>query len=78
MWSYRVSKDHFDFWAMSRDQLQLAGIPNENIDITGQCTRCHPEQFFSYRAERVTGRFVVAAGLTDGKGQKVRRSEGKW
>jgi YfiH family protein len=62
-WPYRVSPDHFDFWAISRDQLIQAGVPIENIEITACCTRCHPEQFFSYRAERVTGRFVVAAGL---------------
>ena len=63
-WSYRVSEDHFDFWAMSRYQLHKAGIPSENIEITGHCTHCHPEQFFSYRAEGITGRFVVVAGLT--------------
>jgi YfiH family protein len=77
LWSYRVSKDNFDFWAMSRDQLHRAGIPNENIEITGQCTRCHPEQFFSYRAERVTGRFVVAAGLTGNGDQSTRATESR-
>jgi YfiH family protein len=66
LWPYRVSQDHFDFWAISRDQLSQAGIPNENIEITGCCTRCHPDHFFSYRVEQVTGRFVVAAGLTAG------------
>jgi len=63
-WSYRMSKDHFDFWAISRDQLIKAGVPKKNIEISGCCTRCHPDHFFSYRAEQVTGRFVVAAGLS--------------
>lgn len=63
-WSYRVSEDHFDFWAISRDQLIRAGLAGENITVTGCCTKCHPELFFSYRGERVTGRFVVAAGLS--------------
>jgi len=62
-WPYQISKDHFDFWAMSRDQLIQAGVPKKSIEISGWCTRCHPEQFFSYRAEQDTGRFVVAAGL---------------
>ena len=62
-WPYRVSEDHFDFWAVSRDQLIETGVPANHIDISGCCTRCHPERFYSYRAERVTGRFAVAAGL---------------
>lgn len=65
-WSYRVAQDHFDFWAMSRHQLSRAGIPEENIEMSKCCTKCHREQFFSYRAERITGRFLVAAGLADG------------
>jgi len=63
-WSYRISKDHFDFWAISRDQLIQADVLKKNIEISKCCTRCHPEQFYSYRSEQVTGRFVVAAGLT--------------
>jgi YfiH family protein len=62
-WRYRVSQDHFDFWEISRDQLIQAGVSGKNIEIAGCCTSCHPELFYSYRAERVTGRFVVAAGL---------------
>jgi YfiH family protein len=64
-WSFRVSEDHFDFWAISRDQMIQAGVREKNIEISGSCTRCHPELFFSYRAERITGRFVVAAGLCE-------------
>ncbi|MBW2296663.1 MAG: peptidoglycan editing factor PgeF [Deltaproteobacteria bacterium] len=70
-WPYKVSQDHFDFWSISRDQLANAGVPDENIRIVGICTRCHPDLFFSYRAERITGRFVVVAGLVqEGSGIK--------
>ena len=62
-WPHKVSENHFDFWTNSHDQMVKAGIPHANIEITGCCTRCNRERFFSYRAERVTGRFVVAAGL---------------
>ena len=62
-WPYRVSQDHFDFWEISRDQLIQAGVSDKNIEISGCCTCCHPELFYSYRAEQDTGRFVVAAGL---------------
>ena len=70
-WPHKVTENHFDFWAISRDQMVKAGIPHANIEIAGCCTRCNPERFFSYRAERVTGRFVVAAGLLG----KVRSNE---
>ena len=70
LWPHKVSEDHFDFWAISRDQMIKAGIPHANIEIGGCCTRCNLERFFSYRAERVTGRFVVAAGLLGKAGRK--------
>jgi YfiH family protein len=62
-WSYKNSADHFDFWALSRDQLLDAGVPAENLHVSGLCTRCNTDMFFSYRGEGVTGRFAVVAGL---------------
>jgi len=62
-WHYKNSGRHFDFWAMSRDQLCKAGVPGDNIRVAGCCTRCRTDLFFSYRAEKVTGRFAVAVGL---------------
>ncbi|MGA2263681.1 MAG: peptidoglycan editing factor PgeF [Acidobacteriota bacterium] len=32
-------------------QLSEAGVPLANVFDLGLCTRCHPEEFFSYRAE---------------------------
>ena len=66
LWPYRDGRDHFDFWAVSRDQLQTAGIPKNNIETAGICTRCRTDLFFSYRAEGRTGRFAVVAGLAPG------------
>jgi YfiH family protein len=60
---YQVRPTYFDFWAISRAQLMEAGIPGENIEIAGLCTRCHPEVFYSYRGEGRTGRFAVTIGL---------------
>jgi hypothetical protein len=34
-----------------RDQLQTAGVGEGNIFDLGACTRCHLEEFFSYRGE---------------------------
>lgn len=63
LWSYKMANDHFDFWAMSRDQLINAGVHPENIEISNICTRCNTSLFFSYRAEGQTGRFASVIGL---------------
>lgn len=60
---YQVRADYFDFWAISRDQLLAAGLGRERIEIAGICTRCE-ENFFSYRRERITGRFASVIAIT--------------
>jgi hypothetical protein len=62
-WGYKDSDDHFDFWAISSDQLIRAGIPKRNIESSQLCTRCRTETFYSYRAEETTGRFAAVIGL---------------
>ena len=62
-WDYKDSSDHFDFWAVSRDQLMRAGIAEKNIEISGICTRCRTDEFYSYRAAKTTGRFAAVIGL---------------
>jgi YfiH family protein len=64
-WTYKDLNDHFDFWSLSRDQLTAAGVNEVNIESSGICTRCHTNDFFSYRAEGTTGRFAAVIGLTD-------------
>jgi hypothetical protein len=63
LWDYKDGGDHFNFWALSRDQLVDAGVVADRIETSGLCTRCRPDLFFSYRGEGVTGRFaaVIAA-----------------
>ena len=63
-WSYKDGDHHFDFWAISRDQLVAAGVLSENIHLSGICTRCNPALFFSYRGEGITGRFAAVIGLS--------------
>jgi YfiH family protein len=60
---YEVSLNHFDFWAISREQLEVCGVCPENIAISTIYTRCNTDQFFSYRKEKVTGRFGTVIGL---------------
>lgn len=63
LWQYGIGNNHFDFWAMSRDQLQIAGVPADHIAVSNLCTRCRTDLFFSYRAEKITGRFAAVIGL---------------
>jgi YfiH family protein len=64
-WRYKGLNELFDFWSLSRDQLKRAGVAEINIESSGICTRCHTDDFFSYRAERTTGRFAAVIGLTE-------------
>lgn len=41
---------YLNLWEANRRQLLEAGLVDENIVITGLCTYCFPEQFFSHRA----------------------------
>jgi len=62
-WKYQGRPLYFDLWQWSRDQLRAAGVGEENIAVAGICTACHTEEFFSYRKEKVTGRFGTVVGL---------------
>jgi YfiH family protein len=59
---YQVKPTYFDFWAISRDQLESAGVKPENIEVAGRCTVCETRDFFSYRGEKVTGRLAAVIG----------------
>jgi hypothetical protein len=61
-WKYKDETHHFNFWAVTRDQLMAAGVPGENICISSLCTRCRTDLFFSYRGEGITGRFAAVIG----------------
>ncbi len=56
------SKYLFDLWQANHKQLIDCGVEANNIEISGMCTQCNPDIFFSSRASHgVTGRF--AAGI---------------
>lgn len=57
LWPFRVGENHFDFWRISRHQLVSAGLLENHIHDAAICTLCNAHLFFSYRAERQTGRF---------------------
>lgn len=61
--SCKTGKNHFDFWEISRRQLLEKGVPDKNIRISGLCTRCNQDLFFSYRRDKITGRLANIIGI---------------
>ncbi len=55
-WSYQIQANYFDLWALAKDQLVAAGVPSNQIEIAGLCTKTVEEDFFSYRREKASGR----------------------
>lgn len=53
---------HFDFWAISRQQLMGCGLKSENVTVAEICTHCSPD-FFSYRRGDIWSRFAVVAAV---------------
>jgi YfiH family protein len=66
VWRYGNKAAHFDFWALSRDQLVAAGVPAGRIFQSRICTRCNTGLFYSYRAHQHTGRCVAVIGFEAG------------
>jgi YfiH family protein len=48
-----------NLWAANRDQLVAAGVPARSVFVSGLCTACQPDWFYSFRREGpATGRLV--------------------
>ncbi|SHH75706.1 polyphenol oxidase family protein [Desulfofustis glycolicus] len=47
-WRFQCAPNYFDFWQLSTWQLTEAGLPVDNIQISGICTSCS-SNYFSYR-----------------------------
>jgi hypothetical protein len=53
-----------DLWEANRRQLEAIGVHKRNIEISGVCTSCNTELFYSHRAEKgKTGRFGAIISL---------------
>lgn len=58
----RDGKIHLDLWTANALQLQKMGV--EQIQISGLCTACHVDDWYSHRAEKGrTGRFGALMAL---------------
>lgn len=53
---------HLDLWTANEIQLKRAGV--EQVQVSGVCTACHLDDWFSHRAEKgKTGRFGALMAL---------------
>ncbi|MDP2893413.1 MAG: peptidoglycan editing factor PgeF [Sulfurimonas sp.] len=49
---------YLDVNKILKKQLIECGIDEQNIEIFNECTSCNTDKYFSYRAEKQTGRFA--------------------
>jgi polyphenol oxidase len=54
-----------DLWQANLDQLAVAGVRPERVDLLQLCTGCRPDLLFSHRRERGAGRLVTVAALPE-------------
>lgn len=62
-WNYQVKPNYFDFAAIAMNELNSAGILPQHVNISAQCTFANPEEFYSYRREKSTGRHGTVIAL---------------
>jgi len=55
-----------DLWRLTRHQLEGVGLAPERIFGLDQCTQSNPQDYFSFRAARVTGRQVSLIWINTG------------
>ena len=59
---------HLDLAEANRRQLLAAGVKSEAISLTGLCTGCQTDRFFSHRMEQgFTGRMMSVIGVALGQ-----------
>ena len=66
LWTVRADGKYMvDLRAANARRLQQLGVKAENIDISEECTMCHPEKFWSARYTNRAGtvRGILAAGI---------------
>ena len=49
---FGADKYKIDLWKVNKLMLMEAGVPEENIIISGYCTKCNEDLFFSYRRDK--------------------------
>jgi YfiH family protein len=58
---------HLDLAEINRRQFLAAGVPANQIKVSGLCTKCRADAFHSYRREKEkAGRMLSVIGVADG------------
>lgn len=55
-WPFQVKPMFFDLWAISRFQLEKCGVLPHHIQIAEIDTYANPQDYFSYRREKASGK----------------------
>lgn len=55
-YGFACEGSHLDIDAILKHQLAECGVQEEHLDFLPYCTKCQNSEFFSYRAQKVTGR----------------------
>lgn len=62
-WPFQIKPTYFDFWQISRWQLEGCGVLPHHIEIAELCTYSQTDDFFSYRRVKASGRHATLASL---------------
>lgn len=59
---FRESEDRIvlDLWRANADMLVAAGLSRGSVHVSGLCTACHPELFYSYRRDGARAGRLIA------------------
>lgn len=60
----RENRYYLNISKILESQLLESGILKENLEISNECTCCQSDKYFSYRADKNTGRFAGIICLT--------------
>ncbi|MBI3900904.1 MAG: peptidoglycan editing factor PgeF [Chlamydiia bacterium] len=62
-WEFQTKPLHFDLWAVSKKLLNECGVLDKQIEVSETCTFCNQSDYFSYRAQKETGRNATILSL---------------
>ncbi len=62
---FQIKPTYFDLWAISRMQLEEAGVMSHHIEIAQICTFDRQNDYYSYRRDKITGRNGTIAALKE-------------
>jgi YfiH family protein len=63
-WDRKSAKYMLDLPLINKKQLLASGLAEKNVEMSGLCTACEVEEFFSYRKEKgCSGRFMSMIGM---------------